>query len=58
MRLVLNERGQMIETCYLCEREKKPKDDSTVIDKLRKRDRDDGRQAHQPATPAIVHSQP
>jgi hypothetical protein len=41
MRLVLNERGQMIETCYLCEREKKPKDDSTVIDKLQKRDRDE-----------------
>ena len=40
MRLVLSERGHMIETCYLCEREKKPEDDRVVIDKLRKRDRD------------------
>ena len=39
MRPVRNERGQMIDTCYRCEREKKQEDDSTVIEKLRKRDR-------------------
>ena len=39
-RPVLNERGQMIDVCYLCEREKKQEDDSTVIEKLRKRDRE------------------
>jgi len=41
MRSVLNERGQMIETCHLCERMKKPEDDQVVIDKLRKRDREE-----------------
>jgi hypothetical protein len=40
MRPVRNERGQMIDTCYRCEREKKQEDDSTVIEKLRKRDRE------------------
>ena len=39
-RPVLNERGQTIDVCYLCEREKKQEDDSTVIEKLRKRDRE------------------
>jgi hypothetical protein len=41
MRPIRNERGQMIDTCYLCERETKRKDDSTVIEKLRKRYRED-----------------
>jgi hypothetical protein len=40
MRLVRSERGQMIYTCYLCEREEKQQDDST-FDKLRKRDREE-----------------
>jgi hypothetical protein len=31
----------MIDTCYLCEREKKQEDDATVIEKLRKRDREE-----------------
>jgi hypothetical protein len=41
MRPIRNERGQMIDTCYRCEREKKVDDDSAVIDKLRKRDREE-----------------
>ena len=44
MRPIRNDRGQMIDTCYLCEREKKEakkEDNSTIIDKLRKRDRED-----------------
>ncbi|MEA2648512.1 MAG: hypothetical protein QOG61_947 [Candidatus Binataceae bacterium] len=40
MRPVLNERGHLIDTCYLCEREEQQPDDSTVIEKLRKRDRE------------------
>ena len=39
-RPVLNERGQTIDVCYLCEREKKQEDDSIVIEKLRRRDRE------------------
>ena len=38
MRPIRNEGGRMIETCYLCERETKQENDSTVIEKLRKRD--------------------
>jgi hypothetical protein len=38
MRPVRNDRGQMIETCYLCEREEKKREDSTVIEERRKRD--------------------
>jgi CBS-domain-containing membrane protein len=41
MRPIRNERGKMIDTCYRCEREKKQEDDSTVIEKLRKRDREE-----------------
>jgi hypothetical protein len=41
MRPIRNERGQMIDTCYRCEREKKTEDDATVIEKLRKRDREE-----------------
>jgi hypothetical protein len=41
MRPIRNERGLMIDTCYRCEREKKGEDDSAVIDKLRKRDREE-----------------
>jgi hypothetical protein len=40
MRPIRNEGGRMIETCYLCERETKQENDSTVIEKLRKRGRD------------------
>ena len=40
MRPVENERGRMIETCYLCEREKKEEGDATAIANLRKRDRE------------------
>jgi hypothetical protein len=39
MRPIRHDRGQMIDTCYRCEREKKEEDDATVIRKLRKRDR-------------------
>jgi hypothetical protein len=41
MRPVRGERGRMIAVCYLCERETKKEDDSTVIEKLRKRDREE-----------------
>jgi hypothetical protein len=43
MRPIQNDRGQLTDTCYLCEREKKEtkkEDNSTIIDKLRKRDRE------------------
>jgi hypothetical protein len=35
MRPIRNDRGLMVDTCYLCERKKKSEDDATVIDKLR-----------------------
>ena len=38
---IRNDRGQMIDTCYRCERENKEEDDATVIEKLRKRDREE-----------------
>jgi hypothetical protein len=41
MRPVQNERGQMIESCYLCEREEKPKEDLIILEKLRKQDREE-----------------
>ena len=41
MRPIRNERGLIVNTCYRCEREKKEDDDSAVIDKLRKRNREE-----------------
>jgi hypothetical protein len=38
MRPVRSERGQITDLCYLCEREEKKREDSTVIEERRKRD--------------------
>jgi hypothetical protein len=41
MRPIRSERGRMIDICYLCEREKKQEDDSTLIKKPPKPDREE-----------------
>jgi hypothetical protein len=53
MRPIRNERGQMIDTCYLCERETKQENDWTVIEKLRTRGRDPEKEAPISQSPSL-----